>query len=191
MKPVLIVFAKEPRAGRVKTRLARDLGATAAAWWYRHQTARLLRKLGQDARWETVLAVSPDNAASDSRVWPGHLCRYAQGHGDLGVRMARALRAWPSRPVLLIGSDIPGVLPRHIADAFRKLGQHDAVLGPATDGGFWLIGLKRGSLPAPTLFHNVRWSGPHAMEDTLASMPGLRIGFAATLNDVDRAEDLP
>ena len=190
MRPTLIIFAKEPRPGRVKTRLARDIGATTAAWWYRHQTARLLRAVGRDPRWRTVLAVSPDQAASPSRIWPEGIARAPQGGGDLGARMARALQAVPDGPVAVIGSDIPGVRPGHIARAFRLLGQHDAVIGPAEDGGYWLVGLRRGSLPVPGLFRGVRWSGPHAMADTIASMGSLRVGFADELADVDRAEDL-
>ena len=190
MRPTLIIFAKEPRPGQVKTRLARDIGKIAAAWWYRHQTARLLRRLGQDPRWRTVLAVSPDTAARTSRVWPSGIHRMGQGRGDLGQRMAHAMRAFPRDPVVLIGSDIPGVQAHHITRAFDGLGSGDAVVGPATDGGFWLIGLRRGSMPAPGLFREVRWSGPHALADTLASMNGLRVRFADELADVDRAKDL-
>ena len=189
MRPTLIIFAKEPRPGRVKTRLARDIGTTKAAWWYRHQTAQLLRTVGRDPRWRTVLAVSPD-AAFASRGWPPGILRMAQGSGDLGTRMARALRTVPGGPVAVIGSDIPGVRPAHIARAFRLLGQSDAVIGPATDGGYWLIGMRRGSLPVPGLFEDIRWSGPHAMADTVRSLGGLSVGFADELTDVDRAEDL-
>ena len=191
MRPTLIIFAKEPRPGRVKTRLGRDVGPTVAAWWYRHQTRRLLRRVGRDPRWETVLALSPDPAVHRAHLWPEGIRRVAQGPGDLGARMARALRAVPDGPVAVIGSDIPGVRPAHIAGAFALLGANDAVIGPATDGGYWLIGLRRGSLPAPRLFQRVRWSGPHALEDTVASLGGLSVGYAATLADVDRAEDLP
>ena len=71
----LVIFLKEPHPGRVKTRLGRDIGMTAAAWWFRHQSTRLIRRLGGDRRWQTVLAVSPDHEGLASRVWPSRLPR--------------------------------------------------------------------------------------------------------------------
>lgn len=189
MTGTLLLFVKEPRAGRVKTRLGREIGMTAACWWFRHQTAALIRRLGRDARWRTILVVAPDLAVG-SRAWPADLPRRPQGRGDLGARMARALRAAGPGPVVLIGADIPGVRPAHIAGAFALLGRHDAVLGPAPDGGFWLVGLRRPAAAPAMLFRDVRWSGPHAMADTVRSMDGLSIGTAATLSDVDTAADL-
>ncbi|MFD2741223.1 TIGR04282 family arsenosugar biosynthesis glycosyltransferase [Sulfitobacter aestuarii] len=189
MRPTLVVMLKEPRPGRVKTRLGRDIGMVEAAWWFRHQSAALLRRI-EDPRWRLALAVTPDRAGLQSRVWPGHLPRWAQGRGDLGARMARMLRRAGSGPVCVIGADIPGIRRYHIAQAFAALGAHDAVFGPAGDGGYWLAGLKHGA-PAPrSLFRNVRWSGPHALEDTIASLPGFRIAQVAELHDVDTIDDL-
>jgi hypothetical protein len=185
----LVIMLKEPRPGRVKTRLGREIGMTPAAWWFRHQTRALIRRL-DDPRWRLWLAVSPDHAGLGSRIWPAHLPRLAQGRGDLGQRMARILRAMPCGPVLIIGGDIPGVQPRHIHHAFAQLGPNTTVLGPATDGGYWLIGMQRTRAIPATLFHNVRWSTRHAMADTIASLPGQLIGVAATLRDVDTAADL-
>ena len=117
MRRFLIVMVKEPRPGRVKSRLGRDIGMVAAAWWFRHQVARLLRDV-EDPRWQVVLAVSPDHAGLNSRVWPAHLPRVAQGAGDLGDRMGRLLRSMPPGPVCIIGADIPGVTRAHVARAF-------------------------------------------------------------------------
>lgn len=187
-RPRLVVMVKLPRPGRVKTRLARGIGAVPAAWWMRHQLRRVLRRL-VDPRWELVLAVAPD-VAINAAGWPRRVARVAQGPGDLGARMGRVLRGLPPGPVCIIGADIPGVTPAHIARAFRALGQADAVFGPAPDGGYWLIGMQRtGRIPA-TLFRNVRWSGPYALTDSIASLPGLRIARADTLADVDEASDL-
>ncbi len=190
MKPTLIIMVKEPRPGRVKTRLGRDIGMTAAAWWFRHQTRRLMRRL-DDPRWQIVLAVSPDRAGRSSRVWPAHLRRRGQGAGSLGDRMARMLRSVPYGPVCLIGADIPGIRPDHIAQAFAQLGHHDAVFGPAPDGGYWLIGLKHPHRAPPRLFKDVRWSTEHALADTIATLPDHRIARVATLRDVDTVDDLP
>ena len=185
----LVIMLKEPRAGRVKTRLGRDIGMVPAAWWFRHQTRRLIRCL-DDPRWRLHLAVSPDRAGLHSRVWPAHLPRVPQGRGDLGMRMGRILRSFAPGPVVIVGGDIPGITARHINRAFRALGSHDAVFGPATDGGYWLIGMKRTTPPPRTLFRNVRWSSPTALADTIVSLPGARIALIDTLRDVDTAADL-
>ena len=179
-------MVKEPVAGRVKTRLGHDLGMVAAAWWFRHQTRRLLRD-AQDRRWHLVLAVSPDRAVV-SAVWPRHLSRRAQGRGDLGQRMARALKR-VNGPAVLIGGDIPGVRRHHVAAAFAKLGGSASVIGPAEDGGFWLIGLRNGARQNPALFREVRWSTETALADTLPTLPK-PTAFVATLQDVDTAQDL-
>ncbi|MFD0860306.1 TIGR04282 family arsenosugar biosynthesis glycosyltransferase [Roseovarius aquimarinus] len=189
MRPTLVIMLKEPRPGRVKTRLGREIGMTVAAWWFRHQTARLIRRL-EDPRWRLVLAVAPDRAGMESRVWPAHLPRVAQGRGDLGLRMARLLRGLGQGPICIVGGDIPGMTRAHVARAFAALGPHDAVFGPAPDGGYWLIGLKRsGGIPAG-LLEGVRWSSEHALSDSMATLPGARIAYVDTLRDVDTAADL-
>lgn len=185
----LIVMVKEPHPGRVKTRLGRGIGRVAAAWWFRHQTAALLRRL-EDPRWQLWLAVSPDIEGLQSRVWPAHLPRLPQGRGDLGARMSRLMQGAPTGPVCVIGGDIPGVTRAHVARAFAALGRHDAVFGPAPDGGFWLVGLRRTASPPPGFFKGVRWSSEFALSDSLATLPGLRIAQTDILADVDTIEDL-
>ena len=179
-------MVKEPRAGRVKTRLGRQIGMTTAAWWYRHQVNRLLRRL-RDPRWQIVLAIAPDTTVA-SRVWPRDLARLPQGTGDLGQRMARALKATPG-PTLLVGSDIPGITRAHIVQGFRTLGHAPAVIGPARDGGFWLVGLRHPSRAPRMLFQNVRWSHPNTLDATLPTLPQ-PVEMIARLSDVDKAEDL-
>lgn len=188
-RQTLVVMVKEPRAGRVKTRLGRDIGMVPAAWWFRHSVRRLLCNVS-DPRWDLLLAVSPDAEGLRSRVWPEHLPRIPQGRGDLGQRMARLLALPQKGPVVIIGGDIPGVRRHHIADAFAGLGSNRAVFGPATDGGYWLVGLKRTTPPPRGMFNGVRWSTEHALADTLATMPGYDPAFAAILQDVDTASDL-
>ena len=187
--PKLVVMVKEPHPGRVKTRLGRDIGLTTSAWWFRHQTARLLRRI-EDPRWQVILAVSPDREGLQSRVWPERFARIPQGRGDLGDRMARVFRTLPAGPVAVIGADIPGIERHHIAQAFSALGQKEAVFGPAPDGGYWLIGLKR-SRPVPKGFmQNVRWSSEFALNDTIRSLDGLSHAEVTSLRDVDTAADL-
>ena len=181
-------MVKEPHPGWVKTRLGAGMGMVGAAWWYRHQVARLLREVS-DARWEVVLAVSPDGEGLGSRVWPSAFARVAQGSGDLGARMGRLLRGLPGDRVCVIGSDIPGIRRHHIARGFAALGAHDAVLGPSEDGGYWLVGIKSWRAPAK-LFEGVRWSTEHALADTERGLAGLRIARVDTLRDVDTVDDL-
>jgi rSAM/selenodomain-associated transferase 1 len=186
----LILFARVPRLGAVKSRLARDIGAVAA-WRFAERTTRAMAgRLGRDPRWRTWLCLTPDAAAADpglARRWrlPAGVAVIAQGRGDLGVRMARALAAVPPGPRLLIGSDIPGVDRADIADAFARLGDADLVFGPAEDGGFWLVG-ARDAGAVRGLFDGVRWSTRHALADTRANVPPRRsVALAARKRDVD------
>lgn len=182
-------MVKEPHPGRVKTRLGQVIGMTSAAWWFRHQTTKLLRRI-EDPRWRLILAVSPDSEGLQSRIWPRHLPRVPQGHGDLGDRMARIFRSLPAGPVAIVGADIPAISKEAIAEAFDALGGHDATFGPAPDGGYWLIGFKRTRAIPASLFEGVRWSSEHALSDTCASIPDLSVGLIRTLRDVDEVGDL-
>jgi hypothetical protein len=179
----LVIFAKAPALGRVKRRLAADIGALAALRFQREATSRLLRRVARDRRWRCWLALTPDRAAAGPHFWPIPCRRLAQGQGDLGRRMARPFDRLPRGEVVVIGSDIPDITASLIAAAFRLLGGNDLVLGPARDGGFWLIGGRR--LPRG-LFAAVRWSSEHALADTLRNVPPRwRVARAATLDDVD------
>ena len=189
MTRTLVIMIKEPRPGRVKTRLGRDIGMVGAAWWFRHQSARLIRRL-RDSRWQIVLAVAPDMAGMTSRVWPGDLPRVPQGRGDLGDRMGRMFQVMPPGPVCIIGADIPGITSAHVARAFSALGDHEAVFGPALDGGYWLVGLQRAGAVPQGLFQGVRWSTEHALADTVATLPGRRIALIDHLRDIDTVADL-
>ena len=181
---------KEPRPGRVKTRLARGIGPVEATWWYRHQSARLVRQVGHDRRWQTWLAVAPDHALT-SRSLPCGAMRIAQGRGDLGARMARMFAAMPPGPSVLIGSDIPDIDRSAIDAAFDALRKHDAVFGPAPDGGYWLIGLSAGVRPGIGFLQDVQWSSQSALADSKASLGRYtRLATTQTLQDVDTIADL-
>jgi hypothetical protein len=178
MRRTLILFARAPRLGAGKRRLARDIGAAAALRFERLMLVRSLRRFGHDRRWRLVLAITPDREARRLGATP-------QGRGDLGERMRRALARYGSGPVVLVGADIPALNSTHIARAFSILNKYDVVFGRARDGGFWLVGARH-RLPH---FGEVRWSTRHALEDVLANLPkSLSVGFAATLDDVDTGE---
>jgi rSAM/selenodomain-associated transferase 1 len=179
----LVIFAKAPALGRVKRRLAADIGALTALRFQRQATAQLLRRVARDRRWRCWLALTPNRAVVGPRFWRVACRRLAQGPGDLGQRMARPFTALPRGDIVVIGSDIPDIAASHIAAAFRLLGGNDLVFGPARDGGYWLIGGRR--LPRG-LFAGVRWSTEHALADTLRNVPPhWRVAQAAMLDDVD------
>lgn len=186
----LVIMVKAPRLGAVKSRLGREIGAAAALGFYRATTSALLKRLGGDPRWRCWLAVTPDRFAKGGAFWPRRLARLPQGPGDLGQRMDRPLRRLPPGPVVIVGSDIPGLSAAHVARAFAALGAHDLVFGPAEDGGYWLVGARRRPPPPPDLFGAVRWSSAHALGDTLANIgPRFRVALVDTLSDVDSAAD--
>lgn len=185
----LVIFARAPQLGRVKRRLARDIGDAAATRFYRLTLARQIRLL-RDPRWQVWLFVTPDTTQTDL-TWRGIRRIRPQGPGDLGQRMKRPFRLLPPGPIVLVGSDIPAMRAHHIARAFRLLGGHDFVFGPAGDGGFWLIGARRVKPLPRMLFSGARWSTSHALADSLASLPEDRsVALADTLDDVDDAAGL-
>lgn len=182
----LVVMVKEPRAGRVKTRLARQIGSVAATSFYRQAAAAVVRRLSASSGWKTCLAVAPDETTA-SRFWPRGVRRIPQGRGDLGQRMQRIMHCAGPGPIIIIGTDIPAIRRSHIAAAFQALSRGDAVLGPTPDGGYWLVGLKR-SPRIVSPFRDVRWSSEHAYSDTARNLAGLRLTRTTSLADVDDAE---
>jgi rSAM/selenodomain-associated transferase 1 len=182
MRDTVIVFARAPRLGKVKRRLAHDIGERAALRFHLTTLTALLRDLKACRRFDVVLAVTPDHA----RVrLPVSTHRIPQGHGDLGRRMSAALRRY--RRVALMGCDIPLAGAADVHAAFQRLGTADAVFGPAADGGYWLIAL--GPRRPGDLFGQSRWSTEHALADTLEQFRHHRVGFLRRLSDIDTAAD--
>ncbi len=184
MRDTVIVFARAPRLGTVKRRLARDIGDRAALRFHLATLTSLLRELLRCRRFDVVLAVTPDRAQFRLPVW---VRRIGQGHGDLGRRMSRALGRFGRGRVALVGCDIPDATAIDLCIAFRRLGSADAVFGPADDGGYWLIAL--GPRRPADLFAASRWSTEHALADTLRQFRNHRVGFVRHLCDVDTLAD--
>ena len=183
-----VVFARRPKLGRVKTRLASEIGPVETMRFYRANLARLARELGGDRRWATWFAVTPDDALFDRCTWPVNVGLMAQGEGDLGERMGNALVRFGREPAVILGSDIPDAGRRQIGAAFDALRTHDLVFGPAADGGYWLVGAAQGARVGD-LFEDVRWSGPDALSDTLENVrAGVRTAMLETLSDIDSRE---
>ncbi len=161
----LVIFARQPRLRVGKRRLAADVGDLAALRFSRYALARLLRELGGDRRWTLWIATSPDRPTT----WVGPAQPLPQGSGDLGERLRRVVRQLPPGPAVIIGADTPGISRTDVARAFAALGSKAAVLGPARDGGYWLIGLRRRPRD-PLPFDDIRWSSAHTLADTLAAL---------------------
>ena len=186
----LILFVKAPRPGLVKTRLAQTVGADAACAAYRELMHAVVKNLATLPKAE--LCFAPADAAAEIQPWlrPGWISR-AQSDGDLGRRLETAFAtafAEGAERVVIIGSDCPEVTTGDIRAAWRELRSHDIVLGPATDGGYWLIGLRQAR---PELFAGIAWSSETVLAETLrrAKSAGLRSQLLRILADVDTAED--
>lgn len=179
----VILFARAPRLGVGKTRLAADIGRVAA-WRFQRDRLLALRAALSRGPWRFRLAIA-DPRDQGHPAFKG-IETVRQVRGDLGTRMRSALAQAPPGPALIVGSDIPGIRAHHIRAAFHAMGHADAVFGPAPDGGFWLVGLaRRGSIPR-AFMRGARWSSPHALADTVGTLPRrATIAYLETLADVD------
>jgi uncharacterized protein len=185
-----VVFARAPDRGRVKTRLAPLLGDKGAARLHAQMVVRTLTT-GSAAGFKRIELYCAPGIDSEffrkmQRRFGVRLCN--QGRGDLGERMYRALRR--CRCAILIGSDCPALRPRDLRAAARALHHGaDAVLSPAEDGGYALIGVRR---VARELFDGVDWGGPRVLAQTRRRLEALRWRWRElrTVWDVDRPEDV-
>lgn len=186
----VMVFLRAPRLGEVKTRLAATLGVEEALVVYRQLVGGTLEAI--ESLPNVELHCTPDDAVpevlaiarSGWRVMP-------QGPGDLGHRLQRAFAHGffgGAERLVVIGTDCPRLEARDIQAAWDALDHSDLVLGPAADGGYWLIALR---CPQPALFEGVLWGGPDVLQQTLdrAGAAGLRVHRLRELPDVDTAED--
>ena len=187
---LLIIFVKAPRLGFVKTRLAKTLGDQASLAAYRQLVDSLLRNLSTLT--DVQLRFSPGDATSEIRHWlQPSWTAVAQGDGDLGQRLQAAFAqsfATGAQRVVIIGSDCPAVTETDIQTAWQELQDSHVVLGPAVDGGYWLVGLNR---PQPALFENISWSTDSVLAETLESARknNLRVTLLKRRRDVDTEAD--
>jgi hypothetical protein len=186
----LILFVKAPRPDFVKSRLAATIGPDEAATAYRRLVAMLLASLG--AVGPVEIRFTPDDGAGEVEPWrkEGWTLR-PQGEGDLGIRLHQAFSdsfADGFQRVVVIGSDCPTVTEADVRAAWSALESHDVVLGPAKDGGYWLIGLRA---PQPALFDRMEWSTETVFRETLrrAKDAGLCVHRLSERTDIDTAED--
>ncbi len=195
----LLIFAREPVLGRVKTRLAADIGPEAALATYRELLAITAAAVQAAQVPATVwLAEAPAAMAlstptsADRLEWPGLPWRVQPAAGSLGERMAHAFAeafAAGAGRVVVIGTDCPGLTADLLRLAFEQLATHDLVVGPAADGGYYLLGMNK---LHPSLFANKQWSTDSVLPATLADAEdlGLLVAQLPTLTDIDSASDL-
>jgi rSAM/selenodomain-associated transferase 1 len=190
----IVVFAKAPEPGKVKTRLIPALGEAGAAALHRRLVMHSLRVARDAGLGPVELWCAPDTRhaffAECERQFGASL--HSQCEGDLGARMRYAFEKVLERAerAILVGSDIPALSAQYLRDAERALGRaHDAVVGPAEDGGYVLIGLARCD---PELFRDIPWGEPEVLAETRRRLAALRWRCLElpALWDVDRPEDL-
>jgi hypothetical protein len=186
----LVVFARALERGKVKTRLAAHLGEAAALALYRAFLDDTCA-LAAGAAERRVLAVAgalddPELAALARRH---RMELVAQAEGDLGARLDRALSSELERAerVCVIGSDAPTLPAAHLDEAFGRLASCEVALGPATDGGYWLIGATR---PEPSLFSEIAWGTPAVLPQTLERLAGRQVALLPFHYDLDEPSDL-
>jgi len=195
-KQHLIIFTRYPEPGKTKTRLIPALGTLGAADLQRQMTEHTISQV-KELQKASAISVEVRFAGGDTQLmqdWLGFgLVYQPQGEGDLGDRITQSLlNAFESgaEKVIIIGTDCPGVNAQILATAFEQLHAFDLVLGPAIDGGYYLIGLQQ---PIPELFANIEWGTAQVFQKTvdIAEVLNLSNVYLPTLADVDRPEDLP
>ncbi|MBI2067117.1 MAG: TIGR04282 family arsenosugar biosynthesis glycosyltransferase [Deltaproteobacteria bacterium] len=184
----LLIFAKYPEPGRVKTRLARTVGPVKAALRYRGMVEMVMQKsLPLNGEYQRALCFDPPERENDFRKWFPSLDLRRQGGGDLGQRMSAAFQeslAKGSNRAVLIGTDCIEINRSLLCEAFDRLDKADLVLGPAKDGGYYLIGMKK---THPFLFEGIPWSTEKVLDETLekAKRDRLKVELFKTLSDLD------
>jgi rSAM/selenodomain-associated transferase 1 len=193
-KRSVILFVKLPEKGRVKSRLALHIGEDMAVHLYENMVLDVIDLLKR-GRFPFRICFTPPGERDQMTGWLGHEhLLVPQAGDDLGDRMEEAFDsvfAGGVQEALLIGSDIPGLTTDVINEAFTALLSNDAVIGPAVDGGYYLIGFRKRSFK-PGIFHDIVWSTGTVFRETMAKLheASLNVHVLPELTDVDTVEDL-
>ena len=186
--PLIIVFVRNPELGRVKTRLAKSIGDQAALETYKilsKHTSKIISEIDSDQ------LIFYSNKIQDNDVWTATNCKkQIQTKGDLGQKMLAAFQYGFSlgyQKILIIGSDLYSLRPKHIESAFEQLENYDVVIGPALDGGYYLLGLN---FIIPKIFKQKQWSTSSVLKETLSDLKEFNVNLLEPLNDIDTYEDL-
>ena len=196
----LLVFTRYPEPGSTKTRMIPLLGAQGAAQLHKEMTEHLMKQI-QDLPASRDLLIEILFEGGDPflfKKWLGNDYQYtAQYKGELGIRMAQAFKTsfkHGAFSTVIIGSDIPGITADLINEAFERLADTNLVLGPAKDGGYYLIGLQKDVMAGavPLLFSSISWGTGIVLEQTInkAEKQGFSYSLIKELEDVDKPEDI-
>jgi rSAM/selenodomain-associated transferase 1 len=188
MKNCLIIFVRNPELGKVKSRLAKGVGKQNALDIYiqlLEHTRDVVAQI-ECERWVGYsVAVRPNDLWDNS-----HFTKFKQEGNDLGLRMENAfVKAFGAghRKVLIVGSDLYDLKPKHIQEALDALDSNELVIGPAQDGGYYLLGMKK---LHPLVFRNKNWGTESVFKDTMNDLKSAKIHILEALNDIDYASDL-
>ena len=187
-KNLLLIFTRNPELGKVKTRLAKSVGNKTALEIYKlllKKTKEITQNLTCDK------AVYYSVKVRENDIWNANIYQKHQQKGeDLGLRMQNAFKnsfEAGYKKVIIVGSDLYDLTPNHINEAFQKLNTNDVVIGPAQDGGYYLLGMK---ILQPTIFQNKTWGTSTVRKDTLKDLQKVSVHLLDELNDVDVIEDI-
>ena len=186
--PLIMVFIRNPELGRVKTRLAKSIGDQAALETYKtlsKHTFKIISEIDSDK------LIFYSDKIQDNDVWTATNCKkQIQTKGDLGQKMLAAFQYGFSlgyQKILIIGSDLYSLRLKHIESAFEQLENYDVVIGPALDGGYYLLGLN---FIIPKIFKQKQWSTSSVLKETLSDLKEFNVNLLEPLNDIDTYEDL-
>lgn len=186
--PLIMVFVRNPELGRVKTRLAKSIGDQAALETYKilsKHTSKIISEIDSDQ------LIFYSDKIQDNDIWTATNCKkQIQTKGDLGQKMLAAFQYGFSlgyQKILIIGSDLYSLCPKHIESAFEQLENYDVVIGPALDGGYYLLGLN---FIIPKIFKQKQWSTSSVLKETLSDLKKFNVNLLEPLNDIDTYEDL-
>ncbi|MGB1308557.1 MAG: TIGR04282 family arsenosugar biosynthesis glycosyltransferase [Oceanihabitans sp.] len=187
-KNLIIIFTRNPELGKVKTRLAKTIGNIAALNIYNlllEHTEKTIRNINSDK------AVYYSESINNSDIWKNEIYQKHQQIGaDLGERMLHAFQeAFQNKykKIVIVGSDLIDLKEKHLLQAFQELEQNDIVIGPAKDGGYYLLGMKT---LQPQVFKNKQWGTDAVFKDTMKDLKFLKTHLLEPLNDIDTFKDL-
>lgn len=187
-KNLIITFTRNPELGKVKTRLAKTIGEASALAIYiklLEHTESVLRNIDSDK------AVYYSVKIRENDLWDSNIYQKHQQFGnDLGIRMQNAFKAGFDAgysKIVIVGSDLHDLQPKHITQAFDALDTNDVTIGPAEDGGYYLLGMKT---LYKDVFENKNWGTETVFEDTIKNLKNESVFLLEQLNDVDTYEDI-
>lgn len=185
---LLLIFTRNPEPGKVKTRLAKDIGDQAAFDIYNfllEHTVSVTRELN------VTKEVHYSEKAEPEDIWDNTIYRKKLQQGDdLGARMQFAFEEGFKngfKNIIIIGSDLYDLAQEDLEAAFEALEQNEVVIGPAEDGGYYLLGMKK---PEPQIFENKNWGSSTVLSDTLKDLQGKNVGLLPEKNDIDNLNDM-